>query len=135
MRMSASIRAGSVASTSRRPSSCCIGAGSTRAAWLVLWQIGLAGDRTLKRFSTGEAYRRVLVEVLARDYPLDHEVIIYRAATLPIHPPRIERCALAALPQADLGMEDTLAIPPGRAMELDQALADRLAALECDAQP
>lgn len=100
------------------------------SAWLVLWQIGLAGDRTLKRFSTGAAYRQVLVDVLARDYPLEHEVIIYRAATLPIHPPRIDRCALRALPGAELGMEDTLAIPPARTMELDHLLADRLALLD-----
>lgn len=100
------------------------------SAWLVLWQVGLAGDRTLKRFSTGETYRRVLVEVLARDYPLDHEVIIYRAATLPIHPPRIERCRLDALPGANLGMEDTLAVPPACGLTLDGDIADRLAELD-----
>lgn len=99
-------------------------------AWLVLWQVGLAGDRSLTRYATGEAHRRLLVEVLSRDYPLDHEAIIYRAATLPIHPPRIERCRLDALPAAILGMEDTLAIPPARAMTPDREMAARLAALE-----
>lgn len=39
------------------------------SAWLVLWQVSLAGDRSLARFSTGAAYRQVLVDVLARDYP------------------------------------------------------------------
>ena len=99
-------------------------------AWLVLWQVGLAGDRSLKRFSTGTPHRRILVEVLARDYPLDHEVTIYRAATLPIHPPRIERCRLGALPGADLGMEDTLAIPPMGVAELDVDVAERLASAD-----
>ena len=99
------------------------------AAWLVLWQVGLAGDRSLKRFSTGTLHRQILVEVLARDYPLDHEVIIYRAATLPIHPPRIERCRLDALPGAALGMEDTLAVPPFGAPALDAELAARLEGL------
>jgi hypothetical protein len=46
-------------------------------AYLVLWQVGLIGDQSLARFSTGPAYRQVLVDVLARDYPLEHEVIIY----------------------------------------------------------
>ncbi|HEV8692573.1 MAG TPA: SAM-dependent methyltransferase, partial [Lysobacter sp.] len=54
------------------------------SAYLVLWQIGLAGDRSLRRFATEPEYRRLLIELLVEDYPLDHEVIIYEAATLPI---------------------------------------------------
>jgi hypothetical protein len=100
------------------------------AAWLVLWQIGPAGDRTLTRSITGAAHREVLVEVLARDYPLEHEAIIYRAATLPIHRPRMERCRLVDLPGAQVSAEDTLAIPPCRALEIDKALAARLAVLD-----
>lgn len=100
------------------------------SAWLILWQAGLAGDRSLKRFSTGPAYRHVLVDVLARDYPMDHEVIVYQAATLPIGAPRIERTTLRALPGAQLGMADTLAIPPAQAMELDAEICARLAALD-----
>ncbi|HEV2539106.1 MAG TPA: SAM-dependent methyltransferase [Frateuria sp.] len=100
------------------------------SAWLILWQAGLAGDRSLKRFSTGAAYRQVLVDVLARDYPLEHEVIIYQAATLPIGQPRIERTRLQALPGAELSMADTLAIPPARAMELAEDIRVRLEALD-----
>jgi len=99
------------------------------SAWLILWQIGVAGDKSLKRFSTGEAHRQVLVDVLARHYPLNHEVVIYRAATLPIQSPRIERLALKALPQAEIGMADTLAIPPARPLEADPEIRARLAAL------
>ncbi len=100
------------------------------SAWLVLWQVGLAGDQTTRRFATGAAYRQVLIELLARDYPLDHEVIIYRAATLPIQSPRIERLPLHALPEADLTMADTLAIPPSRAMQPDPEIRARLTALD-----
>lgn len=100
------------------------------SAWLVLWQVGLAGDQTSKRFATGAAYRQVLVDVLSRDYPLDHEVIVYRAATLPIQSPRIERMPLQALPGADLTMADTLAIPPAQAMQVDPEIRARLAALD-----
>lgn len=100
------------------------------SAWLVLWQIGLAGDSSSLRFATGPAHREVLVEVLARDYPLDHQVIVYQAATLPIQTPRIERLALADLPGASIGMGDTLAIPPARPLQPDPAIRARLAALD-----
>ncbi len=99
-------------------------------AWLVLWQVGVTGDQSLARFSTGAAYRQVLVDVLARDYPLDHEVIIYRVPTLPIHPPRIERIALGKLPDADITLHDTVAIPPAHAMQPNPELRARLAALD-----
>jgi len=36
--------------------------------YLVLWQAGLVGDVSLKRFSTGPAYRQALVDVLSADY-------------------------------------------------------------------
>jgi precorrin-6B methylase 1 len=100
------------------------------SAWLILWQVSLAGDKTNRRFSTAPAYRQVLVDILARHYPLDHQVILYRASTLPIQPPRIERLALETLPQAAVGMGDTLAIPPARKMEIDRDVLARLDALD-----
>jgi siroheme synthase len=103
------------------------------SAWLVLWQVGLAGDKTNRRFTTGAAYRQVLVDILTRHYPPDHEVILYQAATLPIQSPRIERLPLEALPQADIGMADTLAIPPARALEIDQEVLARLHAMDKEA--
>ncbi|QWT18961.1 hypothetical protein KPL74_14550 [Bacillus sp. NP157] len=84
------------------------------AGYLVLWQVGLVGDLTLKRFTTGPAYKQVLVDRLARDYPLDHEIIIYRCATLPIQAPRIDRVALRDLPGVAMTAEETVVIPrPG----------------------
>lgn len=100
------------------------------SAWLFLWQVGLAGDQTSKRFATGAAYRQVLLDVLARDYPPDHEVTIYRAVTLPFQSPRIEHLPLSALPGAELTMSDTLAVPPARAMQIDPEIHARLAALD-----
>jgi len=105
------------------------------SAYLVLWQVGVAGDQSSARFSTGAAYRQVLLDVLARDYDLDHEVIVYRGATLPIHPPRIDRLTLRQLPQTDLDMHVTLVIPPARALQPDPEIRERLAALDrCSAQ-
>jgi siroheme synthase len=100
------------------------------SAWLVLWQAGLVGDRSQTRFATGPAYRQVLADVLARDYPPEHEVIVYRAATLPFQRPRIERTTLARLPGAALGMADTLAIPPAQAMQPAPEIRARLEALD-----
>ncbi len=99
-------------------------------AYLVVWQVGLAGDQSLKRFSTGPAYRQILVDVLARDYPLDHEVILYRAPTLPLHHPRIERLALGDLPQAFIEVADTLVIPPASSLQADPEIRARLTALD-----
>jgi uncharacterized protein YabN with tetrapyrrole methylase and pyrophosphatase domain len=99
-------------------------------AYLILWQVGLAGDQSLARFSTGAAYRQVLVDVLARDYPLDHRVTIYRAATLPIMSPRIEELALRDLPQAAIEVADTVVLPPAIPMQPDEEIRARLAALD-----
>jgi uncharacterized protein YabN with tetrapyrrole methylase and pyrophosphatase domain len=103
------------------------------SAYLVLWQVGVVGDQSLARFSTGTAYRRLLVEVLARDYPLAHKVIIYRAATLPIEQPRIERIALRRLAEANIELPDTIVIPPARALAVNRGMLKRLAALDREA--
>jgi hypothetical protein len=103
------------------------------SAYLILWQVGLAGDRSLARFSTGPAYRRLLVELLTQDYPIDHPVIAYEAATLPITAPRMDELRLSELVDADLRSETTLVLRPARRMEPNRTVLDRLAAL--DAQP
>ncbi|WP_200948996.1 SAM-dependent methyltransferase [Frateuria sp. Soil773] len=100
------------------------------AGYLVLWQVGLAGDRSLGRLRTGPAYRQVLVDLLAQDYPLDHEVIVYRGATLPIEQPRIRRVALRELPHIPLTAEETVVLPPAEALRPNLAIQERLAALD-----
>lgn len=100
------------------------------AAYLVLWQVGLVGDRSLKRFSTGPEYRQVLVDVLNEDYPLDHEVIIYRCATLPIQQPSVRRVALRDLPATDVTAEETVILPPASALRPNKVVRERLAVLD-----
>jgi uncharacterized protein YabN with tetrapyrrole methylase and pyrophosphatase domain len=100
------------------------------AGYLVLWQVGLVGDRSLGRFQTEPAYRQVLVDLLGQDYPLDHEVIIYRGATLPIEKPRVRRVALRDLPHVPLTAEETVVLPPAQALKLNVALQERLEALD-----
>jgi hypothetical protein len=103
------------------------------SAYLVLWQVGVVGDGSLTRFSTGSDYRRVLVDVLSRDYPLDHEVIVYQCATLPIERPRIERIALRALESTAVDLGATVVLPPSRPLEPDRATADLLRGLDAEA--
>lgn len=98
--------------------------------YLVLWQVGLVGDASLARFETGGAYRQVLVDVLSQDYPLDHEVILYRAATLPIQQPRIRRIALRDLPHVDVPTEETVVLPPACKLVPNHQIRERLAALD-----
>lgn len=100
------------------------------SAYLVLWQVGVAGDRSFARFGTGPAYRQVLLDVLARDYDLDHEAIVYRVATLPTQQPRIERIRLRELPDADLDMHVTLVIPPATPLQPDEQVRARLSVLD-----
>ncbi|ABE54529.1 Uroporphyrin-III C/tetrapyrrole (Corrin/Porphyrin) methyltransferase [Shewanella denitrificans OS217] len=93
---------------------------------LLLWQIALAGDHTLTQFSTTSDRLQVLVDLLSQWYPLDHEVVIYEAANLPLQQPRIERLALKALPQARLTVISTLLIPPSQALKLNEIVLAKL---------
>ena len=100
------------------------------SAYLVLWQVGIAGDRTYRRFATGPEYRRLLVERLREDYPADHEVIVYEAATLPITEPRMDKVRLRDLPDTPLHMHSTLVVPPCAPLQRDEAMLAKIEALE-----
>jgi hypothetical protein len=103
------------------------------SAYLVLWQVGIAGDRTYKRFATGPAHRQLLVDRLRETYPADHAVIVYEAATLPIAPPRMETIPLHALTTIQLHMHSTLVVPPCAPLQRDEAMLARIEALEAAA--
>lgn len=100
------------------------------SAYLVLWQVGIAGDRSLRRYGTESAYRQLLVDLLAETYPLEHAVIVYEAATLPISAPRMQSLTLNELPKVELKLQSTLVIPPSRAMQRNENMLARLEALE-----
>jgi uncharacterized protein YabN with tetrapyrrole methylase and pyrophosphatase domain len=100
------------------------------AGYLILWQVGAAGDRSLARFQTGSAYRQVLVDLLSRDYPLTHQVTLYRAATLPTQQPLIAQIPLGALADAEVDMHMTVVLPPATAMQPNPEVRKRLAALD-----
>ena len=100
------------------------------SAYLVLWQIGVAGDRTTGRLTTGAETRQLLVELLLTDYPPDHEVVAYEAATLPIAAPRIDRLRIDRLPMATLSAATTLVIPPAVPLKRNERLLEQLRRLE-----
>jgi hypothetical protein len=100
------------------------------SAYLVLWQVGMVGDRSHRRFATGPQHRQLLVDRLLEDYPADHPAIAYEAATLPIAVARTEHVALSALAQTPLHMHTTLVVPPAQPMQPDAVMQARLAALE-----
>ncbi|MCC4833675.1 hypothetical protein LMH66_13620 [Shewanella sp. 10N.7] len=100
------------------------------SCYLILWQIGLAGDKSLTKFSTGAAHRQVLIELLGEVYPLDHQVILYEAAVLPIDKIRIETLSLSELVTAEIHMHTTLVIPPSQKMQPNEKLVARLAGIE-----
>tara|TARA_R110002126_G_scaffold38993_19_gene116060 strand:+ start:14114 stop:14917 length:804 start_codon:yes stop_codon:yes gene_type:complete len=104
------------------------------AAYLILWQVGVAGDRSLAKLSTGVPYRQLLIDVLAEHYPPSHPVILYEAVTLPIQQPRITTLPLGDLVNAELDPKTTLVVPPVTKMIANQYILDKLAALQADDQ-
>jgi len=100
------------------------------SAYLILWQVGVAGDQSLAKFATNAAYRQVLIDVLAKHYALSHEVIVYEAATLPICKPRMERVALGNLAAVAIDMHATVVVPPCTVLQANREVRERLAALD-----
>lgn len=96
-------------------------------AYLVVWQAGSVGIGTGVSNNAGNsAYLQALVDRLAECYPLTHKLFIYRAATLPIEMPRIERVALGKLVRARVEPPDTLVVPPAQKLVADIKMLRRL---------
>jgi uncharacterized protein YabN with tetrapyrrole methylase and pyrophosphatase domain len=100
------------------------------SAYLVLWQITLAGDRSIARFDTGVAELQLLVELLAEHYPASHRVVIYEAASMPFETPRMDWIALADLPNARLTLKSTLILPPAKPLQKNARILAQLATLQ-----
>jgi hypothetical protein len=100
------------------------------SAYLILWQVALAGDQTIKRLETGKAHRQLLLDLLNVHHPLDHKVALYECPTLAIDSPRIEWIKLNEFIDADLSLITTMVIPPSKKMIKNQQILDRLAELD-----
>jgi precorrin-2 methylase len=79
---------------------------------LILWQVGLVGDLSCRRFDTTPEKLQLLVDKLYRWYKPDTQVIIYEAPVLPIHQPRCDSLKLKDLPTQEFDQISTLVIPP-----------------------
>lgn len=99
------------------------------SAWLILWQVGVAGVRDTGRFANTPAERALLVERLCEAYAPEHVVTLYEAATLPVEQPRVERLPLSGLVEAALHQHTTLVLPPARRLVRDDAMWARLRTL------
>jgi len=102
------------------------------SAFLILWQVGVAGDQSHTRTRTGAAHRELLLELLAEHYQGDHDVILYRAATLPVDRARIQHMPLSEVATAEVDLETTLVIPPSRDLEPNPDMLARLHHLDAD---
>lgn len=102
------------------------------ACHLILWQISLAGDHTLKTFESNDQKIQFMVDYLSQWYPLDHKVIIYEAAFLPVEEPRIEKIKLSELPKTKLNMSSTLVVPPLKKLELNHQMLQKFGLTEKD---
>lgn len=100
------------------------------SACLILWQIGVAGDRSLGRFYTDNQYRELLVEQLTAYYPKNHRVALYECPTTALDTKRIEWLELAQLAQASVSIKTTLFLPPSQKMKKNHSMLERLARLD-----
>lgn len=95
-------------------------------AMLILWQVGLVGDLSCRRFDTTPERLRILVDKLCRWYAPDTQAIIYEAPVLPIQHPRRDRIRLKDLPGQALDQISTLVIPPTGSLQPDQQTLEAL---------
>jgi hypothetical protein len=88
-------------------------------ASLVLWQIGVFGDLSLRDLKPRRERIELLTQVLLESYPAAHEVIVYEASTLPVTPTKLMAVRLADLPDATVSQQSTLYIPPCGPPQID----------------
>jgi uncharacterized protein YabN with tetrapyrrole methylase and pyrophosphatase domain len=93
---------------------------------LVLWQIGVLGDSTFKKYFYDLSAFSLLVERLQQIYPADHQVILYEAAVFPNCDPIIRPVPLYALSPVGLSAGFTLYIPPAYSTMSDPVMYYRM---------
>lgn len=79
---------------------------------LILWQVGVLGERTGRRGFCRPGRVRRLVESLSQHYPKDHVTVLYYAATFPGNLPTVQRIPLIELPSTDIAPLAMLYVPP-----------------------
>jgi uncharacterized protein YabN with tetrapyrrole methylase and pyrophosphatase domain len=101
---------------------------------LILWQVGVIGMTDWSPEFDPRPGAQVLVEILTRHYPADHEVIVYEASPYEACKPRIERVPLTELPETKLTSSSTLVVPPAARRRIDREMAERIGFTDLVAQ-
>lgn len=97
------------------------------SAALVLWQIGVLGESVWNPPHPAVPARvKALADYLSDFYGRDHQVFLYRAATLPTDPASVERIALGNLAEAQNLASSTLYVPPKEPPKLDTGMVKKL---------
>lgn len=100
------------------------------SAYLILWQVGIAGDKSVSRLSTGKAYRKILIELLNEHYPPEHQVALYECPISPLDKPRIDWIALKDFDEAHVTLITTMLIPPSKKLLKNQQILNKLDELD-----
>ena len=94
---------------------------------LILWQVTLIG-RSEAVSEPVRAGLHVLADRLLRDYPPEHEVVLYEASAYPVADASIVAVPLGGLAEAPLRPLATLYVPPASAAKVDAEMVARLRA-------
>ncbi len=95
-------------------------------AYLILWQVALAGDLTISKRISSRGERQILVDLLLQTYPADHLVALYECPTLITDKVRIDWVPLNKLADAQLQPITTLVVPPAQKLSKNTAILAQL---------
>jgi hypothetical protein len=93
---------------------------------VILWQVGVVGDRGFSSAGYDARNLPILVEELQHIYGREYEVVHYQAAIYPICPALVQRLPLSRLMPRTVTSTSTLYIPPKDGSCRDEAIARRL---------
>ena len=96
------------------------------SAYLILWQIAVAGDKSHSSFTPNANNLEILTDLLLTHYPPLHEVIIYESNTNILDSPKKLKLTLNELPGALLTGKSTLVIPPSKKMVKNEIVHKKL---------
>ena len=96
---------------------------------VVLWQIGVVGDATFKKFGYDLSAFPLLIERLLQSYPPNHVAYLYEAAIFPGCEPIIQPVEIQSLGSVPLTAGYTLYIPPAYATSADPVMYARMKAM------
>ncbi|MFZ0547459.1 MAG: SAM-dependent methyltransferase [Candidatus Promineifilaceae bacterium] len=93
---------------------------------LILWQVGVVGERGIPGDEPSRHGLAVLADVLEEQYGPEHEVILYEATLYPIVDPTIITVTISELAAADFTPIATLYVPPLHPTPTDETMYKRL---------